>query len=223
MAFQGLHLESLSQTSSEYALHRPKFKNLLVKLYRITYKKSTTNAADTAENWSTGLYFHGTGHCGCLHARQLASDMLIKADEWCNGTSCATRGILQFGHLMQLSFSSMNVYCCLQYNRQFYSCEKINAPTFCYVDGHFFSENLQTSMRYAMGKSGGNGIQLLPIFLCRIRNANPKGDICSVAKDSVSANLPRSSSDQECVECVKRRCEMDGRHDHFLSLSLSRS
>ncbi|KAG0253646.1 hypothetical protein BG011_006242 [Mortierella polycephala] len=69
MAFQGLFLEPLSSSSPDYIKYRSRFGSQLVRLYKITY-----NAVNPQTNhlgrWSSNVFFHGTGHCGCLDSKK---------------------------------------------------------------------------------------------------------------------------------------------------------
>ncbi|KAG0195557.1 hypothetical protein BGX28_001091, partial [Mortierella sp. GBA30] len=71
MAFRGLHIEPLPQSDPEYIAHSRSFDGQLVKLYKLAYKDMSLELCTT---WSTGVYFHGTGHCGCVQTRQASED-----------------------------------------------------------------------------------------------------------------------------------------------------
>ncbi|KAG0305705.1 hypothetical protein BGZ98_003715 [Dissophora globulifera] len=157
MPVQGLYVEPVEVSSSKFRKYESKFSGRLLKLYTITYsdhmlKKFANDMSGIA--WNTSLFFHGTGHCGCLGRRVSESSLSkVKSDEWCGNVHCATQGILNHGHLRTQS-----------------------------CGGHFFSPNVGTAEGYARGKSAGQ--QYLPFFICKARFSGPRTqDICSVMSD----------------------------------------
>ncbi|KAI8594691.1 hypothetical protein EDD21DRAFT_449193 [Dissophora ornata] len=156
MTLQGLHVEAVDPNSFEYGQHSSHFSGRLVKLYRISYEGSVPRIIING-GWSSELFFHGTGHCGCLGERVVdtsSATTTIHSSEWCGSLHCATQGILNHGHLRTWSHN-----------------------------GHFFSPNVSIASSYAQSKSANN--PFLPFFMCKVRNFHDNGNgICSVQKDS---------------------------------------
>ncbi|KAH7039246.1 hypothetical protein BKA57DRAFT_509211 [Linnemannia elongata] len=71
----------------------------LFKLYKISYEPLGGHTLD----WFNGfpsIFYHGTGHCGCLQRRNSTPDSgEIRASEWCGTAACPTLGILNYGCL----------------------------------------------------------------------------------------------------------------------------
>ncbi|KAF9143284.1 hypothetical protein BGX30_000876 [Mortierella sp. GBA39] len=123
MSLKGQHLEPLAPTSPEFLQYQAVFgRHKLVKLYKIIYETMGTHSLDKFNPYPS-IFFHGTGHCGCVSKRFIDTDLAsIDASNWCGGT-CATQGILNHGHLLTYS-----------------------------KGGHFFSPNWTTAHAYAMKK-----------------------------------------------------------------------
>ncbi|KAG0043861.1 hypothetical protein BGZ83_010954 [Gryganskiella cystojenkinii] len=101
----GQHVDRVSTSDPAWLKYSPYFNGHLLALYKIQYnlpEEMKTNLEDLPTN---EVYFHGTGHCGCLMARStspLPGDRVSTRD-WCTRTFCATRGILNRGHLLTWS------------------------------------------------------------------------------------------------------------------------
>ncbi|KAF9144942.1 hypothetical protein BG015_012057 [Linnemannia schmuckeri] len=151
----GQHLEPLAPISSEFLQYQRLFGvNKLAKLYKIVYQPTGTHCLEQFTCYP--IFFHGTGHCGCLLKRGTSTESTkINASDWCGVTDCATQGILNHGHLRTYSGG-----------------------------GHFFSPNWSTAQGYALRKSGQQ--TYLPIFLVKARyGSSPYPDICSVPNDTM--------------------------------------
>ncbi|KAK3820293.1 MAG: hypothetical protein J3Q66DRAFT_429156, partial [Benniella sp.] len=154
---KGVEVQPQASTTPEYKSYNSKLGGKLVKLYKITYEENTPNGSRTS-GWSQAIYFHGTGHCGCVDTRATTSGLRkIKTRNWCRNKRCATRGILNHGHLLRRS-----------------------------PGGHFFSPNASTAWGYAASKSAPH--QHLPLFICKARGSFHHGDICAVQDDSRSSD-----------------------------------
>lgn len=115
-AVLGLQVEPLAESSPEFADFGEHFWGKLEKLYRITYKDLIPGNLSGA-GWDTILYFHGTGHCGCLDRHTNGDDLqAIHVQDWCDHEHCATRGILRNGHLLTKSPSGKNKRLCCSLN-----------------------------------------------------------------------------------------------------------
>ncbi|KAG0274856.1 hypothetical protein BGZ95_009406 [Linnemannia exigua] len=104
MSLKGQHVETQAPTTSEYLQYQAIFgAHKLVKLYKIRYEPIGAHTLDSFTAFPS-IYYHGTGHCGCVITRGHESDSnKIKAREWCGNAGCATQGILNHGHLMTCS------------------------------------------------------------------------------------------------------------------------
>lgn len=147
----------------------------------------------SAEGWSSELYYHGTGHCGCLTMRSLSmSAAVVLAIEWCGVSTCATRGIFKYEHLntisrggMFVSFTKsillMSCVCMSGCSKNFTRAKRLLIPFF-FFPGHFFTPVFKLAKAYARFRSPKEC--LLFAFLCRVRNAQFKGhDVYYVDKD----------------------------------------
>ncbi|KAF9294790.1 hypothetical protein BGZ88_003316 [Linnemannia elongata] len=74
MSLKGQHLEPLTPTSSEFLQYQGIFgTHNLFKLYKISYEPLGGHTLD----WFNGfpsIFYHGTGHCGCLQRRNSTPD-----------------------------------------------------------------------------------------------------------------------------------------------------
>lgn len=105
---KGVEIQPQASTTPEYKSYNSKLGGKLVKLYKITYEENTPNGSRTS-GWSQAIYFHGTGHCGCVDTRATTSGLRkIKTRNWCRNKRCATRGILNHGHLLHRSPGGKN-------------------------------------------------------------------------------------------------------------------
>lgn len=106
MTLKGQHLELLPVDSPEYKKHINKVKDLhLINLYKIHYTGADKNN-NSDDSWSDPIYFHGTGHCGCIdrHIERRTGSVRISVSEWCqHDDACETRGILLQGHCREHS------------------------------------------------------------------------------------------------------------------------
>ncbi|KAK3840164.1 MAG: hypothetical protein JOS17DRAFT_798191 [Linnemannia elongata] len=103
MSLKGQYLEPLAPTSPEFLQYQAVFGvHKLAKLYKIIYEATGTHTLDQFNLYPL-IFFHGTGHCGCVLNRGADTDMTsIDASNWC-GRACATQGILIHGHLRTCS------------------------------------------------------------------------------------------------------------------------
>ncbi|OAQ27313.1 hypothetical protein K457DRAFT_127485 [Linnemannia elongata AG-77] len=153
MTLKGQHLELLPVDSPEYKKHINKFKDLhLINLYKIHYTGADKNN-NSDDSWSDPIYFHGTGHCGCIdrHIERRTGSVRISVSEWCqHDDGCETRGILLQGHCREHS---------LHEGRHYFS-EDIEVALKYAADGlqeHVASDNLSNKARFSL-------------FLCKARN-----------------------------------------------------
>ncbi|KAF9086315.1 hypothetical protein BGX29_008659 [Mortierella sp. GBA35] len=106
MSLKGLHLEPLATDSAEFVQYQDVFGGpKLVKLYQITYEPTGLHNLEIFNSYPS-LFFHGTGHCGCLARRNVVADSTkINSNDWCGRSGCATQGILNYGHMRTYSYS----------------------------------------------------------------------------------------------------------------------
>ncbi|KAF9932155.1 hypothetical protein FBU30_008842 [Linnemannia zychae] len=158
MIFQGQKLERLSSNSPEFLEYQEIFGGkILVKLYKISYEPIGQYKLNRFRTFPA-IYYHGTGHCGCVLKRGAKSNLtdgetMINSNEWCGGPHCATQGILNMGHLLDFS-----------------------------KRGHFFSPDWRTAYGYCKQKSGEQKYHSM--FLVKARIAVSKEPICSVLNDA---------------------------------------
>ncbi|KAG0071208.1 hypothetical protein BGZ89_011282 [Linnemannia elongata] len=154
MSLKGQHLEPLAVTSPEFLQYQAVFgAHKLAKLYKIIYETTGTHSLDQF-NLYPSIFFHGTGHCGCVLSRGTEIDLTnIYASNWC-GRACATQGILNHGHLRTYSGG-----------------------------GHFFSPNWNTAQGYCIQKSGHQAYLSMFLVKVRYNNCQ-NANICSVQNDT---------------------------------------
>ncbi|KAF8947763.1 hypothetical protein BGZ47_008005 [Haplosporangium gracile] len=111
MSLKGQYLEPLAPISPEFIQYQHHFGgNKLVKLYKIVYEPTGTHRLEQFSDYPL-IFFHGTGHCGCLLKRGADTESTkINASDWCGMTYCATQGILNHGHLRAFSGKGQTTY-----------------------------------------------------------------------------------------------------------------
>ncbi|KAK3831481.1 MAG: hypothetical protein J3R72DRAFT_478546 [Linnemannia gamsii] len=143
-----------ASTSVEFLQYQAVFgANKLVKLYKVSYESTEYHVLDHFNGYPS-IYYHGTGHCGCVLQRGVDAILAkMNANEWCGRLGCATQGILNNGHLKA-----------------------------CSPRGHYFSPNWGTALGYCLQKSGPQA--LLSMFVVKARYFSPGSDICFVQSDT---------------------------------------
>ncbi|KAF9121555.1 hypothetical protein BGW39_010440 [Mortierella sp. 14UC] len=194
MPLQGLDLELLRRDSFKFLEYETKFgADTLVKLYRIRYS-GTKFYTLRSPDWSSKLYFHGTGHCGCLYVRGQNENEYNEPDEWKDDDEEDDDGVaaLQMDGLAikeeTLSVSMAD---------EITSVIKVEAKDWCKDsscqtkgilneghrrrliqrgDGHYFTAHAQTAKYFAVQKMSllQNPMEgmLYSVFICRVRNVS---------------------------------------------------
>ncbi|KAF9543762.1 hypothetical protein EC957_000457 [Mortierella hygrophila] len=174
MGLKGQHLEPLAPTSPEFLQYQAVFgAHKLVKLYKIIYETMGTHSLHEF-NLYPSVFFHGTGHCGCVSRRITDTDLTnIDASNWC-GRACATQGILNHGHLQDewLSMFLVKARCNNKQNADICSVQKDTTKSSWAPEG-------TTALGYALRKSGQQAY--LPMFMVKSRRHRFQiDDTCSV-------------------------------------------
>ncbi|KAG0274195.1 hypothetical protein BGZ95_010017 [Linnemannia exigua] len=160
MPFKGESIEFMDPVSDKFKDLQALFANRLVKLYLITHDIFESPEYDSFL-YLNQLYYHGTSHCGCLAQQAIsASKNSIKASEWCKNQGCATRGILNNGHLLTRSGR-----------------------------GHFFTPQTTIAQEYAVSRSQLHNhlhLSFLSVFIVKAQNIikHPTPDYFYVSSDT---------------------------------------